>query len=159
VNLTAISAFTTKQRLCLAVAATVLVAGLLATASILGAEAGAATTGGISSTPSGGQTDTTAGAPTRSQRLASRYDRIWWDLRSSERRWANRTAECESGRDPRAIGGGGRYRGAFQFMKSTWNAAPKSPDGDPIRYTYRTQGVVAVMLKRRDGAGHWPVCG
>jgi hypothetical protein len=44
-------------------------------------------------------------------------------------------------------------------MKSTWNASPRSPGGDPIRFTYRTQGVVAVMLKRRDGAGHWPNCG
>jgi hypothetical protein len=51
------------------------------------------------------------------------------------------------------------YRGAFQFMKATWRTSPKSPGGDPIRYSYRTQAVVAVMLKRRDGAGHWPVCG
>ncbi len=67
--------------------------------------------------------------------------------------------ECESGSNPRAIGGGGIYRGAFQFLKSTWRSSPKSPGGDPITYSYRTQGVVAVLLKRRDGAGHWPVCG
>jgi transglycosylase-like protein len=90
---------------------------------------------------------------------ASRYDRIWWSFGVSERRWANRTAECESGRNPRAIGGSGLYRGAFQFMRSTWRASPKSPGGDPIAYPYRTQAVVAVLLKRRDGAGHWPVCG
>jgi hypothetical protein len=88
-----------------------------------------------------------------------RYERIWHRLSTDERRWANRTAECESGRNPRAIGGGGLYRGAFQFMKSTWRASPKSPGGDPIRFSYRTQAVVAVMLKRRDGAGHWPNCG
>jgi hypothetical protein len=75
------------------------------------------------------------------------------------RHWANTTSECESGRNPRAIGGGGLYRGAFQFMKSTWAGSPKSPGGDPIRYTYRTQAVVAVLLMKRDGAGHWPVCG
>lgn len=90
---------------------------------------------------------------------AGRYDRIWQSFAARERRWANRTAECESGRNPRAIGGGGLYRGAFQFMRSTWRASPKSPGGDPIAYTYRTQAVVAVLLKRRDGAGHWPVCG
>ena len=55
--------------------------------------------------------------------------------------------------------GGGRYRGAFQFMRSTWKNSPRSPGGDPIAYPYRTQAVVAVLLKRRDGAGHWPVCG
>jgi hypothetical protein len=90
---------------------------------------------------------------------ADRYARIWLSFGAGERRWANRTAECESGRNPRAIGGGGMYRGAFQFMKSTWRASPKSPGGDPIAYPYRTQAVVAVMLMRRDGAGAWPVCG
>ncbi|HKG35758.1 MAG TPA: transglycosylase family protein [Solirubrobacterales bacterium] len=89
----------------------------------------------------------------------SRYDQMWQRLRRGERRWANRTAECESGRNPRAIGGGGLYRGAFQFMKSTWRASPRSPGGDPIRFSYRTQAVVAVLLKRRDGPGHWPNCG
>ena len=88
-----------------------------------------------------------------------KYERIWRTFRPGERRWANSTAECESGRNPRAIGGGGMYRGAFQFLKSTWRASPKSPGGDPIAYSYRTQAVVAVMLMRRDGAGHWPVCG
>jgi hypothetical protein len=51
------------------------------------------------------------------------------------------------------------YRGAFQFMKSTWKSSPKSPGGDPIDYRYKTQAVVAVALKNKDGAGHWPVCG
>ena len=75
------------------------------------------------------------------------------------KRWAKRVARCESGGDPNAIGGGGTYRGAFQFMRSTWESAPRSPGGDPIRYSYRTQAVVAVALKNRDGADHWPVCG
>ena len=75
------------------------------------------------------------------------------------KRWASHTAKCESGKDPNAIGGGGLYRGAFQFMKSTWRGAPKSPGGDPIKYSYRTQAVVAVYLKKRDGTGHWPNCG
>jgi hypothetical protein len=90
---------------------------------------------------------------------AGKYERIWRGLRPGERRWANSTAECESGRNPRAIGGGGMYRGAFQFMKSTWRASPRSPGGDPIAFSYRTQAVVAVSLMRRDGAGAWPVCG
>jgi hypothetical protein len=88
-----------------------------------------------------------------------KYKRLWRKASRKSRRWANRTAECESGKDPNAIGGGGTYRGAFQFMKETWRHAPKSPGGDPIKYGYKTQGVVAIYLKKRDGTGHWPNCG
>jgi len=88
-----------------------------------------------------------------------KYRRLWDEVSRRNKRWANHTAECESGKDPDAIGGGGAYRGAFQFMKSTWRHAPKSPGGDPIRYRYRTQAVVAIYLKKRDGTGHWPNCG
>jgi hypothetical protein len=136
--------------------ATVLVAmtGLvLGIAGIFGlGEAGAASSGGIGETTT--SSTTTTGSDGR-----SKYDRLWERVSVRDRRWAKQTAECESGGDPRAIGGGGRYRGAFQFMRSTWKSAPKSPGGDPIRFSYRTQAVVAVALKRRDGAGHWPVCG
>jgi soluble lytic murein transglycosylase-like protein len=90
---------------------------------------------------------------------ASKYESLWAQVSRRDRRWARSTAKCESGGDPDAIGGGGMYRGAFQFMKSTWRHAPKSPGGDPIDYPYRTQAVVAVALKRKDGAGHWPNCG
>lgn len=92
-------------------------------------------------------------------RNSAKFTRLWDRTSRSERRWARRTSKCESGGDPKAIGGGGRYRGAFQFLRSTWKSSPKSPGGDPIAHPYRTQAVVAVMLKRRDGAGHWPVCG
>jgi soluble lytic murein transglycosylase-like protein len=90
---------------------------------------------------------------------ASQYERLWAEVSRRDRRWARSTAECESGGDPKAIGGGGIYRGAFQFMKSTWKRAPKSPGGDPIDYPYKTQAVVAIALKRQDGTGHWPNCG
>jgi soluble lytic murein transglycosylase-like protein len=89
----------------------------------------------------------------------NKYRRIFRRMSDRNKAWARRTARCESGKDPNAIGGGGMYRGAFQFMKSTWKAAPKSPGGDPIDYGYKTQAVVAVKLKKRDGAGHWPNCG
>jgi hypothetical protein len=89
----------------------------------------------------------------------ARYLRLWDAVSPRDKRWARSTSECESGGDPNAIGGGGAYRGAFQFMKSTWRRSPKSPGGDPIDYPYRTQAVVAVALKNRDGAGHWPNCG
>jgi soluble lytic murein transglycosylase-like protein len=89
----------------------------------------------------------------------AKYRRIWNRTRPRDKRWARRTSQCESGRNPKAIGGGGRYRGAFQFMRSTWRRAPKSPGGDPIAYNYKTQAVVAVALKRREGRQHWPHCG
>ena len=88
-----------------------------------------------------------------------RYDRIWDGYSDRNRKWARRTSECESGGDPDAVSPGGTYRGAFQFMKRTWRHSPKSPGGDPIRYRWKTQAVVAVALKKRDGAGHWPNCG
>lgn len=113
---------------------------------------------GVASASSGGTTVGGDDGGSKS-RTASKYDRLWDDVSRHNKRWAHRTSECESGGDPKAIGGGGSFRGAFQFMKSTWRASPKSPGGDPIRYTYRTQAVVAVALKKRDGAGHWPVCG
>ena len=99
-----------------------------------------------------GGTSTTSGG-------GDKYQRLWDNVSRSNKRWASHTAKCESGKNPDAIGGGGLYRGAFQFMKSTWRHAPKSPGGDPIKYPYRTQAVVAVYLKKRDGTGHWPNCG
>jgi len=120
-----------------------------------GSEA-AASGGGITS--NGGGIDS-GDETTKSDAGSSKYKRIWNKFPASEKRWARTTSECESGGDPDAIGGGGSFRGAFQFMKSTWKASPKSPGGDPIDYDYRTQAVVAVLLKKRDGAGHWPVCG
>ena len=141
---------TLRSRIFLASAAT---AALLALASIVVEEASAGS-GGIG--PASAAEDERE--PDR-YREAAKYSRIWDSVSNRERRWARRTSECESGGDPNAIGGGGLYRGAFQFMRSTWKSSPKSPGGDPIDYSYRTQAVVAVMLKRRDGAGHWPVCG
>ena len=89
----------------------------------------------------------------------SRYERLWQELPRKHKRWARRTSECESGGSAKIHGGGGTYHGAFQFMKSTWKSAPKSPGGDPHRYRWKVQAVVAVYLKKRDGTGHWPNCG
>jgi hypothetical protein len=131
---------------------------VLASGAISVTAAGASSSGGVS-------TLTTGGSPSgrdhgANARVNDRFTKIWdSQIRPAEKRWAHQTSECESGSDPNAIGGGGAYRGAFQFMRSTWKAAPRSPGGDPIAYTYRTQAVVAVLLKREDGAGHWPVCG
>ena len=99
-------------------------------------------------------------APTAQGGTSDRYQRLWDELSDKNQRWARRTSQCESGGDPNIHGGGGKYHGAFQFRLSTWKASPKSPGGDPHKYSWRTQAVVAVYLKKRDGARtHWPSCG
>lgn len=141
-----------KTFLLLAVALVLL---LVASASLSSTALAGDTSGGISVDEK--KTEDSDGT-TGSKRKA-RYRRLWDRVSRKNKRWARRTSECESGGDPDAIGGGGRYRGAFQFMRSTWRAAPKSPGGDPIRFNYKTQAVVAVALKKSDGAHHWPNCG
>lgn len=127
--------------------------GVLASASLAGVLfAGAAQggSGGVSS--DGGGDGDRAGT-------AGKYQRIWDDFSRRDKRWARSTSQCESGGDRNIHGGGGIYHGAFQFMKSTWRSSPKNPGGDPHNYSWKTQAVVAVLLKKRDGAGHWPNCG
>ena len=146
-----LGALTTK-RFVIAAAATALTFFLL---GILASQATAGT-GGVGS---GGASTSTPASGQSTERVGTKYERIWNRLSASDKRWARTTSECESGGDPDAIGSGGLYRGAFQFMRSTWESSPKSPGGDPIAYPYRTQAVVAILLKNRDGAQHWPVCG
>ena len=87
------------------------------------------------------------------------YDGVWRrNVAPEKKAWARRVADCESGRNPDALGAGGAYRGAFQFSEGTWKNAPQSPGGDPIAFSYRTQAFVAVRLMTRDGKGHWPNC-
>jgi hypothetical protein len=66
-------------------------------------------------------------------------------------------AQCESGGDPTAIGGGGLYRGKYQFSYETWQSVGGS--GDPAAAPEAEQDRRAAALLARDGAGHWPVCG
>jgi hypothetical protein len=129
----------------------VLMAALAAMAAGVSMTASAgASSGGVSASGGSGDGSSSGGG---------KYKRIWEDMSRKDKRWARKTSECESGRDPNAIGGGGKYRGAFQFMKSSWRDAPKSPGGDPIDYGLKTQSVVAVKLKHRVGTSPWPVCG
>jgi resuscitation-promoting factor RpfB len=67
-----------------------------------------------------------------------------------------RIAECESGGNPRAIGGGGRYRGKYQFTLGTWRAY--GGEGDPIDASESEQDRVALRLYRARGTSPWPSC-
>jgi hypothetical protein len=70
--------------------------------------------------------------------------------------WAG-LAQCESGGNPKSVGGGGLYFGLYQFSPSTWAAMGGSglpSNATPAEQTYR-----AKLLYVRSGAGQWPVCG
>lgn len=133
-------------------ASTKLTAALLALA-LLAACFAAASSSGVAAAVAGGKT---------ASKLAKNkpvYDGVWKrKVQPQKKRWARRVAECESGRNPNALGAGGSYRGAFQFSRSTWRHAPRSPGGDPVAFSYKTQAFVAVRLMSRDGRGHWPNC-
>ena len=66
-------------------------------------------------------------------------------------------AQCESGGNPRAIGGGGAYRGKYQFDYGTWASVGGS--GDPAAASEAEQDRRAAALYARAGAAPWPVCG
>jgi len=127
---------------------------LLAIGAVLVAAAGAqAGSGGIGAT-SGTGAGSASGTVDQ-----SRYMRLWQSYSMADHRWAHKTSYCESGENPRALALGGSYRGAFMFTRPAWKGAPKSPGGDPITYSWRTQAVVALALKHQLGTRPWPVCG
>ena len=66
-------------------------------------------------------------------------------------------AQCESGGNPSAIGGGGLYRGKYQFSRETWAAVGGS--GDPAQAPEAEQDRRAIQLYAQAGAGQWPACG
>lgn len=66
-------------------------------------------------------------------------------------------AACESGGNPRAVGGGGSFRGKYQFDYGTW--ARVGGSGDPAAAPEREQDRRAAMLYARAGSSPWPVCG
>jgi hypothetical protein len=65
-------------------------------------------------------------------------------------------AQCESGGDPTAIGGGGLYRGKYQFSVATWQAV--GGKGDPAAAPEAEQDRRAIILYNQSGPGQWPVC-
>lgn len=66
-------------------------------------------------------------------------------------------ANCESGGNPRAVSGGGKYRGLYQFTMGTWESVGGT--GDPIDASANEQTYRAQILYRRAGDSPWPVCG
>ena len=66
-------------------------------------------------------------------------------------------ADCESGGNPSAVSGTGKYRGMYQFSQTTWNSV--GGEGDPADASAAEQTLRAQMLYERGGAGQWPHCG
>jgi membrane protein involved in colicin uptake len=64
---------------------------------------------------------------------------------------------CESGGNPSAVGGGGAYRGKYQFDYSTWVSVGGT--GDPAVASEAEQDSRAAILYARAGSSPWPVCG
>jgi hypothetical protein len=67
-----------------------------------------------------------------------------------------RIAKCESGGDPTAVSPGGRYRGKYQFSRTTWRALGGS--GDPADAPEWVQDRLALKLYRKHGTAPWPNC-
>ena len=65
-------------------------------------------------------------------------------------------AQCESGGNPRAISPDGKYRGKYQFMRSTWRSV--GGHGDPAKASEYEQDKRALKLYRREGTAPWPNC-
>jgi Transglycosylase-like domain len=68
-----------------------------------------------------------------------------------------RIAACESKGNPRAIGGGGAFRGKYQFTYGAWRSV--GGKGDPASASEAEQDRRAARLLKRSGTSPWPVCG
>jgi peptidoglycan hydrolase-like protein with peptidoglycan-binding domain len=68
-----------------------------------------------------------------------------------------RIAMCESGGNPRAVSADGKYRGKYQFHRTTWRAYGGT--GDPAAASEAEQDRIAAKLYAAQGASPWPVCG
>ena len=66
-------------------------------------------------------------------------------------------AKCESGGDPKAVSSDGRYRGKYQFTRSTWRRL--GGKGDPAEAAEATQDRFALKLYRAEGVEPWGDCG
>ncbi|MFV0318043.1 MAG: transglycosylase family protein [Microthrixaceae bacterium] len=74
-----------------------------------------------------------------------------------------RLRACESGGNYQAVSRNGKYRGAYQFSRSTWNATarrhyPFLEGIDPAQATTWDQDRMARALWATGGPRNWPVC-
>jgi hypothetical protein len=72
--------------------------------------------------------------------------------------------QCESGGDYTITNPSGKYRGAYQFDRSTWNSVagrhdPSLVGVDPAAASPADQDAMALALYSERGARPWPHCG
>jgi hypothetical protein len=73
------------------------------------------------------------------------------------RKHLDKIAECESHGNPKSVGGGGLYRGKYQFDRQTWHAI--GGKGDPVKAAEGEQDRRAALLIKERGSNPWPNCG
>ena len=133
------------------------VVGVLASASLAGIMFATAAQGGSGGVGSGGGGDGGGGGDSGT---SSKYERIWHDFSAKDKHWAHQTSRCESGEDPNIHG---RRRCLPRRLPvhevDLAELAQVGRRRTLTDYSWKTQAVVAVLLKKRDGAGHWPNCG
>ncbi|MCP4435130.1 MAG: hypothetical protein GY812_06460 [Actinomycetia bacterium] len=71
---------------------------------------------------------------------------------------------CESGGNYNALNPSGKYRGAYQFSRTTWNSVarthyPHLNGVDPAEAWPWEQDAMARALWHMAGRGQWPHCG
>ncbi|MCU0269104.1 MAG: transglycosylase family protein [Acidimicrobiales bacterium] len=102
-----------------------------------------------------------ANALEEAERQASRYHEYDYVLSDAA---LGRLRQCESGGNYSAIGGGGLYRGAYQFHRTTWNSVasrfyPELVGVDPAYAAPVAQDAMARALFMIQGRSPWPICG
>jgi len=93
----------------------------------------------------------------RIRRLRSALEDQRAGLTPAVRAILERIAYCESKGNPRAIGGGGAFRGKYQFTYGAWKSV--GGRGDPAAASEAEQDRRAALLLRRSGSSPWPICG
>jgi hypothetical protein len=66
----------------------------------------------------------------------------------------DRTAQCESGMNQKAVSPDGKYHSYFQWLISTWHGV--GGEGDPKDHSYAEQKSRAMSLSNPES--QWPVC-
>lgn len=93
----------------------------------------------------------------RIKRLRAARSRARSGLTAAVRVILERIAACESHGNPRAIGGGGAFRGKYQFTYGAWQSV--GGGGDPAAAPEAEQDRRAALLLEAQGTAPWPVCG
>jgi soluble lytic murein transglycosylase-like protein len=110
--------------------------------------------------PESDRTPADVSSRTRAASERARAARFKLMVRRRVPRWGKQylrdIAWCESRNNPRAVGGGGAYRGLYQFSMRTWRVV--GGEGDPLVASRWEQTWRAWLLLSRHGSGHWPNC-